>query len=104
MAYGMIHPGQSKTITVRCVFIIDPDLIIRAILYYPLTTGRNMQEILRIVDALQATDKYSISTPANWKPGEPVIVPAPTTQEGAEKRITQKEYECMDWYLCKKKL
>ncbi len=104
MAYGMIHPGQSKTITVRCVFIIDPDQNIRAILYYPLTTGRNMYEILRIVDALQATDKYSISTPANWKPGEMVIVPAPATQEGAEDRMTQKNYECVDWYLCKKSL
>lgn len=104
MAYGMIHPGQSKTETVRCVFIIDPNQIIRAILYYPLTTGRNMQEILRIIDALQTTDEYKVATPANWKPGDMVVVPPPSTQEMAEERVKQKEYECLDWYLCKKKL
>jgi len=103
-AYGMIHPGESKTETVRCVFIIDPKQIIRAILYYPLTTGRNMQEILRIIDALQTTDEYKVATPANWKPGDKVVVPPPSTQEMAEERVKQKEYECMDWYLCKKKL
>jgi len=99
----MIHPGQSKTITVRCVFIIDPKQIIRTILYYPLTTGRNMNEIVRIVDALQATDKYSISTPANWKPGEMVIMPAPVTQEAAEQRMKE-NHECLDWYFCKGKI
>ncbi len=62
------------------MFIIDPDQVIRAILYYPLTTGRNISEILRIIDALQTTDKYEgVATPANWQPGEKVIVPAPTT-------------------------
>ena len=103
MAYGMIHPGQSKTETVRCVFIIDPNQIIRAILYYPLTTGRNMQEILRIIDALQTTDEYKVATPANWKPGDMVVVPPPKTQETAEERLKQ-GYECVDWYLCKKKI
>jgi peroxiredoxin (alkyl hydroperoxide reductase subunit C) len=103
-AYGMIHPGESKTETVRCVFIIDPKQIVRAILYYPLTTGRNMQEILRIIDALQTTDEYKVATPANWEPGDMVVVPPPSTQEMAEERVKQKEYECMDWYLCKKKL
>ncbi len=103
LAYGMIHPGQSKTETVRCVFIIDPNQIIRTILYYPLTTGRNMAEILRIVDALQTTDKNAVATPANWKPGDMVVVPPPKTQEAAEERIKQ-GYECVDWYLCKKKL
>ncbi len=102
-AYGMIHPGQSKTETVRCVFIIDPNQIIRVILYYPLSLGRNTDEILRIIDALQTADKYSVATPANWRPGEMVIVPAPTTQEEAEKRLKQ-GYQCIDWYLCKKKL
>lgn len=101
--YGMLHPGQSKTMTVRCVFIIDPNQIIRTILYYPLTTGRNMQEILRIVDALQTSDKNGVATPANWKPGDKVIVPAPATQEGAEERM-KAGYECVDWYLCKKNL
>jgi peroxiredoxin (alkyl hydroperoxide reductase subunit C) len=103
LAYGMVHPGQSKTETVRCVFIIDPKQVIRTILYYPLSTGRNMQEILRIVDALQTTDANGVATPANWKTGDKVIVPSPNTQEGAEERVKQ-GYECVDWYLCKKKL
>ena len=102
-SYGMIHPEQSKTETVRCVFIIDDKQIIRTILYYPLTTGRNMQEILRIIDALQTTDKHKVATPANWKPGDMVVVPPPNTQEMAEERVKQ-GYECVDWYLCKKKL
>jgi peroxiredoxin 2/4 len=103
LAYGMIHPSQSKTETVRCVFVIDPAQIIRAILYYPLTTGRNMPEILRIIKALQTTDEYKVATPANWKPGDLVIVPPPSTQEGAAERLKQ-DYECVDWYLCKKKI
>ncbi len=103
LAYGMIHPGQSKTETVRCVFIIDDKQTIRTILYYPLTTGRNMDEILRIVDALQTTDKHAVATPANWRPGDMVVVPPPNTQEMAEERVKQ-GYECVDWYLCKKKL
>jgi peroxiredoxin (alkyl hydroperoxide reductase subunit C) len=104
LAYGMVHPGQSKTETVRCVFIIDDKQVIRTILYYPLSTGRNMQEILRIVDALQMTDANGVATPANWTPGNKVIVPAPNTQEGAEERVKQSDYECVDWYLCKKQL
>jgi peroxiredoxin 2/4 len=103
MLFGMIHPGQSKTETVRTVFIIDDKQIIRTILYYPLTTGRNMDEILRIIDALQTTDKNGVATPANWRPGDKVVVPPPNTQEGAEER-TKQGYECVDWYLCTKKL
>ena len=103
LAYGMIHPEQSKTETVRCVFIIDPNQVIRVILYYPLTTGRNMQEILRIITALKTTDEHQVATPANWKPGDMVVVPPPKTQEDAEDRVKQ-GYECTDWYLCKKKL
>jgi len=102
-AYGMIHPGQSKTETVRCVFVIDPAQVIRAILYYPLSTGRNMKEIVRLLRALQATDAYKVATPANWQPGEAVIVPPPNTQQGAAQRLTE-GYDCVDWYLCKKKL
>jgi len=101
--YGMIHPGQSKTETVRCVFIIDPESKIRAMLYYPLTTGRNMAEILRLIDALQTADKHKVATPANWMPGDPVVVPPPNTTEAAEERLKQ-GYDCKDWYLCKKKL
>ena len=101
--FGMIHPAQSKTETVRCVFIIDPESKIRAILYYPLTTGRNMKEILRMIDALQTTDKHKVATPANWNVGDPVVVPPPSTAEGAEERI-EADYDCKDWYLCFKKL
>ncbi len=101
--YGMIHPEQSKTETVRCTFVIDPESKIRAMIYYPLTTGRNMDEILRLIDALQITDKHKVATPANWKPGDAVVVPSPVTIEQAEERIKQ-GYECKDWYLCTKKL
>jgi hypothetical protein len=93
LAYSMIHPSESKTETVRCVFIIDPNQIIRTILYYPLTTGRNMDGIIRIVDALQTTDVHHVATPANWRPGDKVIVPAPNTQEMAEERLKE-GYEC----------
>jgi peroxiredoxin (alkyl hydroperoxide reductase subunit C) len=103
LAYGMIHPGESKTETVRCVFIIDDKQFIRNILYYPLTTGRNMDEILRIIDALQTTDANGVATPANWRPGDKVVVPPPNTQEMAEERLKE-GYECVDWYLCQKKL
>jgi peroxiredoxin 2/4 len=102
MKFGMIHPDQSKTETVRCVFIIDPESKIRTILYYPLTTGRNMKEIMRIIDALQTTDKLKVATPANWEPGDPVVVPAPVTTEQAEARVKE-DYDCKDWYLCFKK-
>ncbi len=101
--YGMIHPAESKTETVRCVFIIDPEGVLRAMLYYPLTTGRNMQEILRIIDALQTTDEHKVATPANWKKGDPVVVPPPATIEEAEERV-KAGYDCKDWYLCFKKL
>ncbi len=103
MKFGMVHPGQSKTETVRCVFVIDPNQVIRLILYYPLTTGRNMDEILRVIDALQTTDANKVATPANWRPGDMVIVPPPSTQEMAEERLNQ-GYECVDWYFCKRKL
>ena len=101
--FGMVHPGQSKTETVRAVFIIDPNQVIRLILYYPLSTGRNMDEIIRVVDALQMADANKVATPANWRPGEMVIVPPPQTQEAAAERMKQ-GYECVDWYLCRKKV
>ncbi|MEM4187980.1 MAG: peroxiredoxin, partial [Candidatus Hadarchaeum sp.] len=100
--YGMIMPGESKTETTRCVFVIDPNGIVRAMIYYPLTTGRNTDEILRLIDALQTTDEHHVATPANWRPGDDVIVPPPNTQEAAEERLKQ-GYECKDWYFCKKK-
>jgi peroxiredoxin (alkyl hydroperoxide reductase subunit C) len=101
--YGMVMPGESKTETSRCVFVIDPKGILRAMIYYPLSTGRNMQEFLRLIQALQTTDAQGVATPANWMPGEPVIVPPPRTQELAEARLGE-GYDCKDWYFCKKQL
>ncbi len=101
--FGMVMPGESTTETSRCVFVIDPKGIMRAMIYYPLTTGRNMQEILRLIDALQATDEHQIATPANWQPGDKVIVPPPKTTEMADERA-KGDYECVDWYLCKRDL
>lgn len=101
--YGMIQPGASKTEAVRAVFIIDPKGILRAMIYYPLTTGRNMQEILRLIDALQTSDQYGVATPANWNPGDKVIVPAPKTVDAVD--VSPKPgYEVIDWYLVKKEL
>ena len=71
-------------------------------IYYPLTSGRNMDEILRLLDSLQTVDEKGVTTPANRRPGDPVIVPPPRTQEEAEKKLAE-GYECVDWYLCKKK-
>ena len=103
--FGMVHEAVSDTAAVRAVFVIDPKQTIRALLYYPLSLGRNIDEILRIVDALQTADAHGCATPANWKPGEPVIVPAPLTQQDAEKRAAAKDgMEVKDWYLAKKRL
>jgi peroxiredoxin (alkyl hydroperoxide reductase subunit C) len=103
-AYGMIHPGAATTATVRCVFIIDPEQNIRAMIYYPLTNGRSIAEILRLVEALQTTDKNTVSTPANWCPGDKVIVPPPLTQKAAEERADAAGLEGPDWYFKKKDL
>jgi peroxiredoxin (alkyl hydroperoxide reductase subunit C) len=102
--YGMINPGESKTETSRAVFIIDPKQIVRAIIYYPLTTGRNMQEILRVVKALQTSDANGVATPANWEPGQKVIMPPPKTMEAAAERVEEEGVDCTDWYFCKKDL
>lgn len=103
LAYGMIHPGAASTATVRCVFIIDDKGIVRAMIYYPLTSGRNIDEILRLIDALQTHEAHKVATPANWRPGDKVIVPPPVTQEGAEKRVNE-PYEVTDWYFSKKEI
>ncbi len=103
-AFGMVHEAVSDTAAVRAVFVIDPKNIIRAIIYYPMSLGRNVDEIVRIVDALQTADANACSTPANWRPGDSVIVPAPATQADAEKRVAASEFEVSDWYLSKKKL
>ncbi|MCE5297502.1 MAG: peroxiredoxin [Methanoregulaceae archaeon] len=101
--YGMIHPGQSSTAAIRAVFFIDDKGILRAMIYYPLTAGRYMPEIVRLVKSLQVTDKYGVATPANWQPGDKVVVPAPKNKAEMEKRLAE-GYECKDWYLCFKKL
>lgn len=102
--YGMIMPGESKTETSRCVFVIDDEQILRAMIYYPLTTGRNVDEIVRLIKALQTSDQHGVATPANWQPGERVILPPPQTQEDAELRAQDPSVECKDWYFCTKNL
>jgi peroxiredoxin (alkyl hydroperoxide reductase subunit C) len=99
--YGMMHKPSSATAPVRCVFVIDPKRILRAMIYYPLNVGRNFDEILRVVDALQAVDKHGIACPANWKPGDEVIVPPPVTYAAAQERVATKEYRVTDWYFSK---
>ncbi len=101
--YGMIHPAQSSTAAVRCVFFIDDKGIMRAMIYYPLQNGRFMPEVIRLVKALQTTDKYKVSTPANWQPGDKVVVAPPKTVTEMDKRLDE-GYECKDWYLCFKKV
>ncbi|HET8727936.1 MAG TPA: peroxiredoxin [Alphaproteobacteria bacterium] len=98
--YGMMMPAQSGTETSRCVFFIDPAGIVRAMIYYPLTTGRNVEEIVRVIDALQLTDAEKVATPANWRPGDKAIVPAPRTVEDAEARKGA-GYDYVDWWFCK---
>ncbi|WP_310603811.1 peroxiredoxin [Anaerosporobacter sp.] len=105
--YGMIAPNASSTETVRNVFFIDPTQTIRAILIYPLTNGRSIPEILRLLQALQTTDEYKVVTPANWTPGQPVLVPAASTYEELVERQTNPTelgLQCMDWFWCYKKI
>jgi len=102
-AYGMIQPGASDTSAVRATFVIDPDGILRAMVYYPMTNGRSIAEILRLVKALQTSMSEGVATPEGWQPGDKVIVPPPATVQEAEARM-QEGYECTDWYFCKKAL
>jgi peroxiredoxin 2/4 len=104
-AFGMVHEAVSDTSAVRAVFFIDPKQTIRALLYYPMSLGRNIDELLRMAEALQTADTNTCATPANWRPGDPVIVLAPATQADAEKRAEGgKGLEFIDWYLSRKKL
>ena len=100
--FGMIHPGASTTATVRCVFIIDDEGILRAMVYYPLTNGRSIDEIQRILQALQLNKSKGVATPEGWRPGQKVIVPPPLTTAGAEDRVKDKSVEVTDWYFVKK--
>lgn len=100
--YGMIQPGQSNTQAVRAVFVIDPKAKIRTILYYPLSTGRNFDEIKRIIIALQKADSNHVATPANWRPGDDVIVPTAGSCGTAKERMESKSDDqyCLDWFMC----
>ncbi|NNK80143.1 MAG: peroxiredoxin [Flavobacteriales bacterium] len=102
--YGMLQPNESETAAVRAVFFIDPSKKIRLIMYYPLNVGRNMNEILRVLEALQVSDKNKVAMPLDWKAGEKVIVPPPKTLEEMQERIENESYEKVDFYLCKKEL
>lgn len=103
--YGMIQPGSSDTQAVRAVFVIDPESVVRCILYYPSSTGRNFDEIKRIVLALQKADAEGIATPANWRPGDDVIIPPPGSCGTAQQRMDSQDENtyCLDWFLCFKK-
>jgi len=104
--YGMVQPGEDDTHAVRAVFIIDPETKVRAILYYPLSTGRNMDEVYRLLVAMQTADEHKVATPANWQPGDEVIIPAPGSCGTASERVAGagEDYHCLDWFLCLKKL
>ena len=101
-AYGMVHPGAGDTSAVRATFIIDPKGKLRAMLYYPMSNGRSIAEILRLVKGLQTSDQHGVATPESWQPGDKVIVPPAKTAQQAEERANSGEFECVDWYFCKK--
>ncbi|MBN1946946.1 MAG: peroxiredoxin [Bradymonadales bacterium] len=103
-AFHMVHEASSSTAAVRAVFFIDPKRRLRAMIYYPLNVGRNFDEILRAVDALQTVDANAVACPADWRPGDKVIVPSPVTTKDAEARMKHPEYEVVDWYFSKKSL
>ena len=102
--YGMMHPGESATVTVRALFFVDPKNTIRAIIYYPLNVGRNVDEVLRVCDALQTADANSVACPVNWKKGDKVIVPPPKSEKEVAARKAMAGVERLDFYLIKKSL
>lgn len=104
--YGMIQPGESSTKAVRAVFFVDPKGVIRAIIYYPLSLGRNFGELKRALIAMQTADKYNVATPADWEPGDDVIVPPAGSCGTAKERMEGHEagVKCYDWFFCTKEL
>jgi peroxiredoxin (alkyl hydroperoxide reductase subunit C) len=104
--YGMMMPGESNTKAVRAVFVIDPHGVIRTIIYYPLSLGRNFDELYRVVLALQTADEFKVATPADWRPGDDVIVPTAGSCGVAKERMETKDesVKCHDWFFCTKKL
>ncbi len=103
--YGMVQPNASTTQAVRAVFVIDPKAKVRAVIYYPLSNGRNMDEIKRLILAMQKSDKDGVATPANWQPGDDVIIPPPGSCGSAKDRVESEEEGkyCLDWFMCLKK-
>lgn len=103
--YGMVQPNEDTTKAVRAVFFIDPEGIIRAIIYYPLSLGRNFDELYRVVVALQAADEFGIATPADWRPGDDVIIgPAGSCGTAQDRMDGKEEMDCKEWYFCTKKI
>ena len=102
--YGMIQPGEATTKAVRAVFFIDPKGIVRTIIYYPLSLGRNFDELHRVLLALQTADEFGVATPADWRPGDDVIVPPAGSCGTAKDRMDDKDMTCYDWFFCTKKL
>ena len=104
--YGMIQPGEAATKAVRAVFFIDPKGVIRAVIYYPLSIGRNFDELIRVVQALKTADAFSVACPADWRPGDDVIVPPAGSCGVAKDRMDGKEsgVTCHDWFFCTKKI
>ncbi len=104
--YGMIMPGEDSTKAVRAVFVVDPKGTIRVIIYYPQSLGRNFEELLRVVKALQTADHFGVATPADWRPGDPVILSPPGSSSDAQKRMEGHAdgVECEDWFFCTKVL
>jgi peroxiredoxin (alkyl hydroperoxide reductase subunit C) len=103
--YGMIQPEESSTKAVRAVFFIDPAGVIRTIIYYPLSLGRNFDELYRVLIGLQTADALSVATPADWQPGDDVIVPPPASCNDAQERLKAKgDMTCYDWFFCTRKV
>ncbi len=101
--YGMIMPNAASTQAVRAVFVIDPKGIVRAIIYYPLSTGRNFDELIRLVQALQTADAFGVATPADWRPGDDIIVPPPGSCGVANQRMAgEADMDCQDWFFCRR--
>ncbi len=102
--YGMIQPNEDTTKAVRAVFFIDPEGVIRSMIYYPLSLGRNFDELYRVVVALQTADEFGVATPADWYPGDDVIVGPAGSCGTAQERMDDEELDCKDWFFCTKKL
>lgn len=102
--FGMLHPEASSTATVRAVFFVNPDRKVQALVYYPLTNGRNIDEVIRLLDSLQTSAKHSVATPANWRPGDKVIIPPPRNVEALQQRMARTDMEHVDFYLGFKQL